>query len=85
MKSKITAKFQITIPKSVRELLKLNENELIEWKVEGGRVIVEAVSKPFLKHRNKIHVGRGDIEQDIRGARREIARKASVGIQDTTK
>ena len=78
MRSKITDKFQITIPKAVRELLKLNRNDLLEWKVDDGAVTVEAVSKPFLRHQGTVYVGPGDIVQDIRKARQEIARGAAV-------
>lgn len=76
MRSKITDKFQITVPKEIRELLKLNRNDLLEWKVEEGGVTVEAVSKPFLRHRGTLHVGPGNIDRDIRDARREIGRSA---------
>lgn len=79
MRSKITDKFQITIPKAVREILKVNRNDLLEWKVEKGRVTVEAVAKPFLRHRGMVHVGPGDIGQDIREARQEITRRGAAG------
>ncbi|MCP4130166.1 MAG: AbrB family transcriptional regulator [bacterium] len=76
MKSKITGKFQITIPKEVREELKLTRDDFIEWKFEQGIVIVEAVNKPFLKLQNSIKVGGGDVGQDIENARKNIAEKA---------
>lgn len=78
MKSKITDKFQITVPKEVRQLLKLGRGDLLEWKVEKGGVSVEAVSKPFLRHRGTLHVGPGDIHGDIRDARVEIGRSAAA-------
>lgn len=74
MISKITDKFQITVPKKIREMLKLNRNDLLEWKVEDGSVTVESVAKPFLKHKGSVRIGEGDIKQDIRKARREIGR-----------
>ena len=74
MTSKITDKFQITIPKNIREMLKLNRNDLLEWKVEDGRVTVESVAKPFLNHKGSVQIGKGDIKQDIQKARREIGR-----------
>jgi AbrB family looped-hinge helix DNA binding protein len=84
MRSKITDKFQITIPKSVRELLKLHRNDLLEWKIEEGGITVEAVSKPFLQHRARVHVGPGDIGQDILEARQEIARGVEFGNDNSS-
>ena len=69
MKSKITSKFQITIPGEVRERLRLHVADAIEWKLEGERIYVEAAEKPFLKHRGVIEVGEGDIKQDIEQSR----------------
>lgn len=75
MRSKITDKFQITIPKAVRELLKLQRSDLLEWKIESGKITVEAVAKPFLRYKGAIAVGTGDIGKDIEGARQAIAGK----------
>ncbi len=39
--SKITSKNQITIPKIVRELLKVHSTDSIEWQIEpNGRVMI---------------------------------------------
>jgi len=76
MKSKITSKFQVTIPKKVRERLKLSVEDLIDWDMEGGEVIVRPVAKPFLDYRGKFAVGAGTIDDDIRKARHAIAEKA---------
>ena len=46
--SKITSKNQITIPKTVRELLKVRSTDTIEWHIEpNGRVMIVR-SKPDL-------------------------------------
>ena len=46
--SKITSKNQITIPKTVRELLKVRPTDTIEWQIEpNGRVMIVR-SKPDL-------------------------------------
>jgi len=74
MKSKITSKFQVTIPREIRRRLKLNVSDSIEWKIEDSRVVVEPVSKPFLAYRGLVKVGTGDIRKDI-----EKARKKRVG------
>ena len=77
MKSKITSKYQVTIPREIRQQLKLHVSDAIEWKVEDRRVYVEPVNKPFLQHKGAIKVGPGDIEEDIRKARKERARRYS--------
>ncbi|KLD40565.1 AbrB family transcriptional regulator, partial [Lactiplantibacillus plantarum] len=39
--SKITSKNQITIPKTVRELLKVRSTDTIEWQIEpNGKVMI---------------------------------------------
>ena len=69
MKSSITSKFQTTIPKDIRENLKLSINDALEWKIENGKAVVTPLKAPFLKYRNSIKVGAGEITQDIKDAR----------------
>jgi len=69
MKSAVTSKFQTTIPKTVRDGLKLSINDTLEWKIVRGRAVVSTLKKPFLKYRNAIKVGAGDIANDIKLAR----------------
>ena len=75
MKSKITSKYQTTIPREIRENLRLRVADAIEWKQEGNRVYVEPVKKPFLKHKGTIKTGRGNIRKDIEEARRIMGEK----------
>ena len=75
MESVITSKYQTTIPKAVRENLKLSISDAIEWKIENGRVIVSPVKKNFLKHKNSIIVGKGNIREDIQSARKSKVEK----------
>ena len=70
MKSSITSKFQTTIPKDIRENLKLSVNDALEWKIENGKAVVTPLKAPFLKYRNSIKVGAGEITQDIKDARK---------------
>lgn len=70
MKSTITARFQTTIPREVREQLKLSVHDVIDWKIEEGRVVVYPVRRDFLSYRNCVRVGAGDIRADIEQARR---------------
>lgn len=69
MNSTITSKFQTTIPKAVREQLGIRVNDAIEWRVLSGKAEVVPVHAGFLKHRNTVHVGKGDIRADLAAAR----------------
>jgi len=69
MQSVITSKFQITIPKSVRERLKLSVHDTLDWKIEYGKIVVSPVQKKFLSYRNVIKSGPGNIKEDIKLAR----------------
>ena len=69
MQSVITSKFQITIPKSVREHLKLSVHDTLDWKIEYGKIVVSPVQKKFLSYRNVIKSGPGNIKEDIKLAR----------------
>ena len=41
MKSKVSQKGQVTIPKSLRERLGINPGQVLEFTEEGGRLIAE--------------------------------------------
>ena len=75
MQSVITSKFQTTIPKDVRERLKLSIHDTLEWKVDRGKIVVLPVQKKFLEYRNKIKTGPGKIEKDIEQARKQRVEK----------
>ncbi len=70
MQSVITSKFQTTIPKAVLERLKLSIHDTLEWKVEQGKIIVLPAQKQFFKYRNTVKTGPGDIDEDIKLARK---------------
>jgi AbrB family looped-hinge helix DNA binding protein len=69
MKSVITSKFQTTIPKQVREKLKLAVNDALEWRIVKGQMVVYPLQRRFLERRNTIKVGKGDIRKDLQKAR----------------
>jgi AbrB family looped-hinge helix DNA binding protein len=75
MHSLITSKYQITIPKIVREKLKLSVHDTLEWKIEDDRVVVYPFQQGFLQYRNAIQVGSGEIREDIEQARSRQAEK----------
>jgi len=69
MQSRITSKYQTAIPKSVRENLGLSVKDALEWKVEKGKATLYPVKSIFLKYRNVVKTGEGDIAKDIETAR----------------
>ena len=69
MNSTVTAKYQTTIPKAVRDKLGISINDALEWIVEKGKVIVLPVHNDFLRYRGSIKTGAGDIAADIEAAR----------------
>ena len=73
MQSVITSKYQTTIPKAIRENIGLSVKDALDWKVEKGKIIISPSKPNFLKYRNAVKIGRGDIAGDI-----EIARNLSV-------
>ena len=75
MKSKITSKFQVTIPREIRALLKLRVSDSIDWRIVNSKVLVEPVQKPFLKYRGIVKVGPGDGRSDVTEARARRAER----------
>jgi AbrB family looped-hinge helix DNA binding protein len=69
MRSLITSKYQTTIPKAIRENLGLSVKDALEWKLENGKVTLYLAKQNFLKYRNAIKTGEGDIANDIDVAR----------------
>ena len=77
MISKITSKYQVTVPRMIRAALKLETADLLEWTIQEGQVTVRPATKPFLRHRAAVKVGAGSIAKDIRRARALRAKKLS--------
>ncbi len=75
MQTKITSKFQTTIPKKVREKLKLSVHDSLEWHVERGKITVLPLHKNFLLRKNSVKIGSGDIDKDISLARERRAER----------
>ncbi|MBC2711083.1 MAG: AbrB/MazE/SpoVT family DNA-binding domain-containing protein [Desulfosarcina sp.] len=74
-KSVVTSKFQTTIPKIIRENLKLSVSDTLNWEVENDKIVVRTNKKNFLAYKNTIITGPGDIEDDIALARKLRAEK----------
>jgi len=75
MQTVISSKFQTTIPKKIREQLSLSVSDTLDWEVKDGRIIVTSVQSDFLKYKNSIPVGPGDIQEDIQQARKKRANR----------
>ena len=75
MQTVISSIFQTTIPKKIREQLALSVRDTLEWRVEGGRIIVTAPQPDFLQYKNSISIGKGSIQDDIEQARKIRADK----------
>ena len=70
MRTLITSKYQTTIPKAIRDAMNLSVRDTIEWKIENGKIVIIPSRKHFLRFRNTVKVGPGDIRTDIKSARR---------------
>ncbi len=60
---------QITLPRIVREQLKLREGDKVLFRVEGAEVTLRPAPKPFLEWRGSIHV---DGPQDFELIREQV-------------
>ncbi len=43
--TKLTSKYLVTVPKAVREALELKRGDIIEWHIEGDKVVVRKKSR----------------------------------------
>jgi len=78
MQSLITTKFRTTIPKAVRERLNLSVYDILEWKIYQDKILVQPVQMRFLRHRNRIKTGFGQIENDVKLARQQRVDKFRI-------
>ena len=69
MQTKITDKYQITIPKNIRDKLKLRRNDIINWQENQGKIVITKVKKPFLELKGYFKTGKGNIQDDLMKAR----------------
>lgn len=73
MTTRVTSKYQTTIPHEVRSFLKLSVDDPIHWSIRGNRVTILPAEKPLLKYKGKFKVGAGSIRKDIKQARKARA------------
>lgn len=71
IKSSITAKYQVTVPKLVRQHLGVGTGDVLQWEVQDGAVRVSPANTAFLALRGSIRVGRGSVVHDVARARQK--------------
>ena len=71
-KSTITAKYQTTVPKEIRQKLGVGVSDVLQWELFGSQVRVSATSPAFLARQGSIKVGPGDPVKDVREARKRM-------------
>ena len=76
-KSTITVKNQTTVPKEVREKLRVGPADVLQWEVLGDHVLVTASSRAFLDLRGSFKVGPGDPVEDVRRARELMGKEGA--------
>lgn len=67
--SKITSKHQTTVPREVRDQLRVGPGDVLRWEIVDGNVRLSAAERAFLKRRGSIRVGLGSVSEDIAKAR----------------
>ena len=75
MTSRISSRYQITIPPEVRATLKLSVDDPVEWRIHGNGASIVRLEKPLLKYKGAFKVGPGSIRRDIRNGRKARARR----------
>jgi len=73
VKTKITDKYQITIPKEIRKKMGLSRDDSIEWAIENEKITITPVRKTFYQFKGYLKVGKGNVDEDIRKAQSIIA------------
>ncbi|HEY8271837.1 MAG TPA: AbrB/MazE/SpoVT family DNA-binding domain-containing protein [Pseudobdellovibrionaceae bacterium] len=54
--SKLTSKYQATVPKEVRAFLGLASGDGLQWEIEDGHVVVKKISKIDLEWQKSIEM-----------------------------
>jgi len=53
-KSTITSKYQVTVPKAIRERLGLSVSDQLHWELRGSEVVITVATPAFLERRGSI-------------------------------
>lgn len=83
MLATVTSKGQVTIPKAIRDMLRINTNDKIDFIVEGGKVLLSPV-KTLLDLRGAVPSrGKGDISHERATAKDFVARRVAEEMEET--
>jgi len=71
--TKISSKGQITIPKEIREYLKVKPGDKVKFEIVNGKVVLEALKKPSesmkgigIKVKEKLRITASDLIYEMR-------------------
>lgn len=67
--SKITSKFQTTVPKEVRERLSIGADDSLDWEVRNGLAVVRPATSRLFRWAGYIKVGSGSTVRDVKRSR----------------
>jgi len=67
--SKITSKFQTTVPKEVRDNLSIDAHDSLEWEIRDGLAIVRPATSRLFRWVGSVKVGPGSVVEDVKRAR----------------
>jgi len=70
---KVTRNFQVTIPAEIRSALGIREGDLLEVRLEGGRIVIEKVELELPRIRLGISVTTEEVERLIQEGAEESA------------
>lgn len=68
--STMTSKNQTTVPREVRDKLRLAPGAVLRWEVRGEEIRVTAGRPALFELEGSIRVGPGSVVEDVRKARR---------------
>ncbi|UNQ73308.1 AbrB/MazE/SpoVT family DNA-binding domain-containing protein [Infirmifilum sp. NZ] len=73
MRVRVTRNFQVTIPAEIRRALGIREGDLLEVRLEGGRIVIEKAELELPRIRLGMSVTTGEVERLIEEGAEESA------------
>jgi len=73
--SRITSKYQTTVPKEVRERLSIGAADSLEWEIRNGSAVVRPATSRLSRWAGIVKVGPGSTVNDVKLARRMRGRQ----------
>lgn len=81
MLAKVTTKGQVTIPKKIREALKIRPNDRIDFDREGGKIIMVPI-KTLKDFRGVVRTkGKGNFARERTKAKAAVAKRVTQEMQ----